>query len=187
VGPTGEVGVLSSDRDDLVADDVPVRQLQAPYGAARLAATLDRRARVEQALTVDPHDVDRFVAVPEHHQPGMWEPPVRPALPAGPGPAVVHHPDAHAGQLELQPVGEGADQGGVVVPQYRVHRSATPERGEQVTGDDVAGVEDHVSVLHVVPHVAREFREIAPKVGVGEDEGAEWADPRIMSDSNPSL
>jgi hypothetical protein len=69
-----------------------------------------------------------------------------------------------------------------------MHRPPGPEGGEQVTGDDVAGVEDHVGVLQVVPHVARELREVAPEVGVGEDEDTErTADSRIMSDSDPRL
>jgi hypothetical protein len=66
-------------------------------------------------------------------------------------------------------------------------RSAGPERVEQVTGDDVAGVEHHVGVLDVVPHDGRELREVATQVGVGEDEDAERADPRIMSDPDPRL
>jgi hypothetical protein len=63
-----------------------------------------------------------------------------------------------------------------------VDRPAGPERVEQVGGDDVAGVEHHVGVLDVVPHVGRQLREIPTHVGVGEDEDAERADPRIMSD-----
>jgi hypothetical protein len=62
--------------------------------------------------------------------------------------------------------------------------SACAERVEQVAGDDVAGVEDNVGVLHVVPHVGRELREVATQVGVGEDEDAERADPPIMADAN---
>jgi hypothetical protein len=31
-------------------------------------------------------------------------------------------------------------------------------------------VEHHVGVLHVVPHVGRELREVVAEVGVGEDE-----------------
>jgi hypothetical protein len=92
-----------------VAHDVPVRQLEAPDGPARLAAALHRRAGVEQALTVDPLRVDRFVAVAEHHQAGVGKPCVHPTLPAAAGPGVVHHPDAKAGQLELEPLGERAD------------------------------------------------------------------------------
>lgn len=163
-----------------MADDTPVGQLEAPDGAARLAAALDRRAGVEQALALDALDVERFVAVAEHDQPGVGEPAMNPALAARPDAAVVHHGDAYAGQLELQPVGEGADQGGVVVAQDRMDGSACLEHVEQVAGDDVAGVEDNVGVLHVVPNVGRELREVATQVGVGEDEDAERADPLIM-------
>ena len=81
--------------------------------------------------------------------------------------------DPPVGQLELQPAGEDADQGGVVVAQDRMDRSARPERVEQVAGDDIAGVEDHVGVLHVFPHVGRELREVAAQVRVGEDEDVE--------------
>ena len=73
----------------------------------------------------------------------------------------MHHGDAYAGQLELQPVHDGADQGGIVVAQDRMDRPAGPERVEQVPGDDVARVEDHVGVLDVVPHVGRKLREVA--------------------------
>lgn len=177
----------SRDRDDLVADDAPVGQLEAPHGAAGLAAALDRRAWVEQALAFHALDVERFVAVAEHDQPGVGEPAMDPALAARPDAAVVHHGDAYAGQLELQPVGEGADQGGIVVAQDRMGGSACPERVEQVAGDDVAGVEDNVGVLQVVPHVGRELREVATQVGVGEDEDADRADPRIMADANSRL
>jgi hypothetical protein len=48
-------------------------------------------------------------------------------------------------------------------------------------------VEHHVGVLDVVPHVGGELREVATQMGVGEDEDAELADPRIMSDANPRL
>jgi hypothetical protein len=99
----------------------------------------------------------------------------------------VDHPDANARQLELQPVGEGADQGGVVVAQDRVDRSPPPERVEQVAGDDIARVEHHVDVLHVVPHVGRELREVAAQVRVGEDEDTERADPLIMPRTTPRL
>jgi hypothetical protein len=170
-----------------VADDVPLSQHEASDRAAPLAAALDRRAGVEQALTVDALGVDRFVAVAEHDQPRVREPPAHPALPARPDAAVVHHPDAHAGQLELQPVGEGPDQGGVVVAQDRVDRSLPPEGVEQVSGDEVAGVEDHVGVLHVVPDVGGELGEVAAQVGVGQYEDAERADPRIMSDADARL
>ena len=163
-----------------MADDTPVGQLEASDGAARLPAALDRRAGVEQALAIDALDVERFVAVAEHDQPGVGEPAMDPALAARPDAAVVHHGDAYAGQLEFQPVGEGADQGGVVVAQDRMEGSACPERVEQVAGDNVAGVEDNVGVLHVVPNVGRELREVATQVGVGEDEDAERADPLIM-------
>jgi hypothetical protein len=44
-----------------------------------------------------------------------------------------------------------------------------------------------MGVLDVVPHVGRELREVATQVGVGEDEDAERADPRIMSDVNRRL
>jgi hypothetical protein len=170
-----------------VAEDAPVRQFEAPHGTARLAATLDRRAGVEQALALDALDVDGFVAVAEHDQPGIGEPSMDPALPARPDAAVVHQGDVYAGQLELQPVRDGADQGGVVVAQDRMDRSAGPERVEQVAGDDVAGVEDHVGVLDVVPHVGRKLREVATQMGVGEDEDAERADPRIIADANSRL
>jgi hypothetical protein len=39
----------------------------------------------------------------------------------------------------------------------------------------------------VVPHVGRELREIPTQVGVGQDEDAERADPRIMSDAKRRL
>ena len=48
-------------------------------------------------------------------------------------------------------------------------------------------MEDHVGVLDVVPHVGGELREVATQVGVGEDEDAEGADPRIMADANSRL
>jgi hypothetical protein len=68
-----------------------------------------------------------------------------------------------------------------------VDRSAGSDRVEQVGCDDVAGVEHHVGVLDVVPHVGRELREIPTQVGVGQDEDAERADPRIMSDAKRRL
>ena len=163
-----------------MAHDVPVGQLEAPHGAAWLSAALDGRARVEEALPVHTPDVDRLVAVAEHDQMGVGEPSANPALPSGPGPGVVHHADAYACELELQPVGQSADQGAVVVPQHRVHGPATPERLEQVGGDDVAGMEDHVGVLDVLPHVGRQLREVGTEVGVGEDEDAKRRDARIM-------
>ena len=163
-----------------MVDDPPIRQLESTHGAARLAAALDRRAGVEQALTPDALGVERFVAVAEHDQPGVGEPAMDPALAPRPDSAVVHHGDAHTRQLELQPVREGADQVDVVVSQDRMDRSAGPERVEQVTGDDVAGMEDHVGILDVLPHVGRQLREVGPEVGVGEDEDAERRDARIM-------
>jgi hypothetical protein len=48
-------------------------------------------------------------------------------------------------------------------------------------------VEHNVGVLDVVPHVSRELREVPTQVGVGEDEDAERADPRMMSDADPRL
>jgi hypothetical protein len=44
-----------------------------------------------------------------------------------------------------------------------------------------------VSVLDVVPHVGRQLREVPTQVGVGDDEDAERADPRIMSDADTRL
>jgi hypothetical protein len=38
-----------------------------------------------------------------------------------------------------------------------------------------------------VPHVGRELREVPTQVGVGQDEDAERADPRIMPDAKRRL
>jgi hypothetical protein len=170
-----------------VADDAAAGQPESPHGPARLAAALDGGSGVEQALTVDALGVHRVVAVAEHDQAGIREPPVHPAIPAGPGTAVVDHPDANARQLELQPIGEGANEDGVVVTQDRVDRSPPPERVEQVAGDDIARVEHHVDVLHVVPHVGRELGQVAAQVRVGEDEDADRADAPIMPRTMPRL
>jgi hypothetical protein len=48
-------------------------------------------------------------------------------------------------------------------------------------------VEHHVGALDVIPHVGRELREVATHVGVGEDEDAERADPRMMPDAKRRL
>ena len=153
-----------------MADDVAVRQLDAPDRAPGLPPALDGRAGVEQPLTVDALGVDGLVAVAEHHQSSVGEPSPQPTLPAGTRAGVVHHPDVHAGQQQLEPVGERTDERGVVVPQHGVDGAPGPERVEQVARHHVTGVEHHVGVVHVVPHVGRELREVVAEVGVGEDE-----------------
>lgn len=158
--------------------DASTAQLQEADRAARLAAALDGGAGVEQALAVLADGIDRIVAVAEHHQVSSGEPAAHPPLPAGCGPRVVDHADPNAVQLQVEPVGQAADEGAIVVAEYGVDRRLLAERVEQVLGQDVAGVEHDVAAGEVLPHLDGQLAQIRPEMGVGQDEHTH---PRIIT------
>jgi len=177
----GGGGSLSGEGDDVVVDELAAVDGEAAEGAVWLATALHRRARVEQPLTVDPFDVDGFVAVTEDDEIGGREPTAQPGGTAGCGPRVVHHPHTHARQLDLETIGQPADEIVVVVAQHGVHREPRPQLVEQVSGDDIARVQHDVGIVDVVPHRGGELREVLAQVGVGEHQDTEiGSDPSIM-------
>ena len=61
-------------------------------------------------------------------------------------PGVVHHSDAHAVELDDEPLGQAAAERDVVVAEHRVHRRVRAELVEERAFDDVAAVQHDVGV-----------------------------------------
>jgi hypothetical protein len=161
-------------------DQVTAGDLQTADGAAGLAPPLHGGAGIEEALTVEPLAIHRFVAVAEHDEASAGEPTPQAGLAATPGTGIVHHRRAQAAELDLQPLGKDADQAVVVVAENGVQRSPGPQLVEQVVGDDITGVQHDICSVDVVPDLVGQLREVLVKVRVGEDDDAETIGDALM-------
>lgn len=91
--------------------------------------------------------VHRLVAVAEHDEVGVGEPPVQPCSPAMPCAAVMHHRHRETFDVKLERLGKLACEFEIVVPEHCMHGRVALQVVEHFPHDDVTGVEDDVRPL----------------------------------------
>ena len=151
-------------------DQAAIVYVQDAEGAARLAAAIGRRSRVE-----DPNPVrglvERYVGVPEHNELCCREPAAEPLAPARCLSAVVHHGDRCARDLELQGLRRAprGHVGAIVIAKHHPHRSVTGELIQHACRADVPGVQDQIRGSQMPGDVPRALSPSPRGVRVRQD------------------